>query len=314
MGERKVQAKYYPPDFDPSNLPRIKKKRDNDDAVRFMLPMSVRCETCGEFMGTGLKFNARKSHTGDDYLGIRIWRFTMKCKGCPATFSIRTDPKNSDYACETGVRRNYEPWRDAKRAQQEATDERTRQDKDAMQALENKTLDAKQQMDELDKLDEIKAANAKRGRINVDDVLATYEDITEQPEHNYVEEDGLLSKEDEDIIEKQSRIALQSRRENRVGYGVDVNTPKEAVNVKPEAGYKPSIVGGMFKSLKVKKKISKPHSQTSKSSVQNSVPSRPPAPSAVPAPTTHPASSTHPAPEPASLVAYDDVDSSSDGD
>lgn len=255
-------------------------------------------------MGTGLKFNARKSHTGDDYLGIRIWRFSMKCKGCPATFSIRTDPKNSDYACETGVRRNYEPWRDAKRAQQEATDERTRQDKDAMQALENKTLDAKQQMDELDKLDEIKAANAKRGRINVDDVLATYEDVGEQPEHNYVDEDGLLSKEDEDIIEKRSRIALQSRRENRVGYGVDANVPKQAVvNVKREAGSKPSIVGGMFKSLKVKKKISKPNSQpSSKPRVQNSAPSWPPA------------SSTPPAPQPASLVPYDDVDSSSDED
>lgn len=311
MGERKVQAKYYPPDFDPSNLPRIKKKRDNDDAVRFMLPMSVRCETCGEFMGTGLKFNARKSHTGDDYLGIRIWRFSMKCKGCPATFSIRTDPKNSDYACETGVRRNYEPWRDAKRAQQEATDERTRQDKDAMQALENKTLDAKQQMDELDKLDEIKAANAKRGRINVDDVLATYVDVTEQPEHNYVDEDGLLSKEDEDIIEKQSRIALQSRSENRIGYLVDMNIPKQTVsNVKQEtSGSKSSILGGMFNTLKVKKKISKPNSQTSsKSSVQSSGRSRSPVPRIPPAP------SSHSGPQPASLVAYDDVDSSSDED
>lgn len=171
MGERKVQAKYYPPDFDPSKLPRIKTKRQNDDAVRFMLPMSVRCQICGEFMGTGLKFNARKSDTGDNYLGIRIFRFSMKCKACPATFTIITDPKNSDYTCETGVRRNYEPWREAKAAEEEGKEERKRQDEDAMQKLENRTKDAKQEMEDLDALDELKTLNAKRATISVDDVL-----------------------------------------------------------------------------------------------------------------------------------------------
>lgn len=172
MGERKVQAKYYPPDFDPSKLPRIKRKRQNDDAVRFMLPMSVRCETCGEFMGTGLKFNSRKSDTGEDYLGIRIFRFSMKCKSCPATFTIKTDPKNSDYVCESGVRRNYEPWNAAKEAETEALEERQRQDEDTMQALENKTKDAKQEMDELDALDELKSLKARRASVNIDEVLA----------------------------------------------------------------------------------------------------------------------------------------------
>lgn len=172
MGERKVQAKYYPPDFDPSKLPRIKKKRQNDDAVRFMLPMSVRCETCGEFMGTGLKFNARKSDTYETYLGIRIFRFSMKCKSCPASFIIRTDPKNSDYSCESGVRRNYEPWRAAKGAEEEGKEERKRQDEDAIQALENKTKDAKQEMEDLDALDELKSIKAKRAKVNIDDILA----------------------------------------------------------------------------------------------------------------------------------------------
>lgn len=176
MGERKVQAKYYPPDFDPSKLPRIKKKRQNDDAVRFMLPMSVRCETCGEFMGTGLKFNARKSTTDEDYLGIRIFQFSMKCKGCPATFLIKTDPRNSDYICESGVRRNYEPWREKKKAEEEGNEERKRQDEDAIQALENKTIDAKQQMDDLDALDELKSLKAKRAAISVDDVLVMGKD------------------------------------------------------------------------------------------------------------------------------------------
>lgn len=198
-----MQAKYYPPDFDPSLVPRAKKKRQNEDAVRFMLPMSVRCESCGEFMGTGLKFNARKSFTGDHYLGIQIYRFRMRCKGCPASFSIRTDPKNSDYQCESGVKRNFEPWREAEELQQKADEERDEQKKSTIEALESKTQDAKQQMEELDALDHIKSLNAKRAKINVDDVLASYKANT----------DG-LSAADEESIHLQVRATLNGREKN----------------------------------------------------------------------------------------------------
>lgn len=171
MGERKVLSKYYPPDFDPSKLPRVKKPRDKDNAVRFMLPMSVRCLTCGAFMGQGLKFNARKHNTDEDYLGVKIYRFTMRCKQCPAQFAIKTDPKNSDYVCESGVKRNFEPWR----AQQEDKDaernEREEADQDVMVALENKQQDAKSQMEELDALHELKEARGAQARITPDAVL-----------------------------------------------------------------------------------------------------------------------------------------------
>ncbi len=171
MGERKVLSKYYPPDFDPSQVPRLRRPKDKDKPVRFMLPMSVRCTTCGAFMGQGLKFNARKGNTDEDYLGIKIYRFTMRCKQCPESFTIKTDPKNSDYICESGVKRNYEPWREKEELEQTAKAEREEADKDTIIALENKTADAKKEMEELDELDELKMLKSLQSTISPDDVL-----------------------------------------------------------------------------------------------------------------------------------------------
>ena len=105
MGERKVINKYFPPDFDPSKIPRTRKTDINPNfVVRMMLPMSVRCQTCGEYMYRGKKFNSRKEDViGDDYLGIKKYRFYIKCCVCNNEIAFKTDPKNQDYVCESGL-------------------------------------------------------------------------------------------------------------------------------------------------------------------------------------------------------------------
>ena len=92
MSERKVLNKYYPPDFDPSKIPKSKEKRNATFAIRLMAPCNMRCTTCGEYIYKvmlfmlmlkimdiilqGRKFNARKEDVDDmNYLGLRIYRF-----------------------------------------------------------------------------------------------------------------------------------------------------------------------------------------------------------------------------------------------
>ena len=134
--------------------------------VRMMLAMSVRCNTCGEFIYKGTKFNARiEDAVGEDYLGIVVKRLYVKCKKCSAEIVIKTDPKNQDYIVEGGATRNAEPWRDGDTARDEAVSKREAEEEgNAMKALENRTKDSKREIDILNALDEVKAHNREHNK------------------------------------------------------------------------------------------------------------------------------------------------------
>lgn len=104
MSERKVLNKYFPPDFDPSKIKRRKQPRDAQQVVRLMAPFSMRCNTCGEYIYKGRKFNARKETVlGETYYGIKIFRFYIKCTRCSAEITFKTDPKNTGGCPALGV-------------------------------------------------------------------------------------------------------------------------------------------------------------------------------------------------------------------
>jgi hypothetical protein len=51
MSERKVLTKYYPPDFDPSQLGRSRgPKKGVLPTIRLETPFSMRCTRCGSFI------------------------------------------------------------------------------------------------------------------------------------------------------------------------------------------------------------------------------------------------------------------------
>jgi hypothetical protein len=74
-----------------------------------------------------------------------------------------------DYECERGAKRNFEPWRESKLAEETEEErldslEREEAQRDVMADLEQKTLDAKTEMAVADALDEIRVRNARLER------------------------------------------------------------------------------------------------------------------------------------------------------
>ncbi|KAF8002502.1 hypothetical protein HF325_003467 [Metschnikowia pulcherrima] len=109
MSERKAINKYYPPDWDPSKVPKKKKNTNpNAEKVRLMVPFSMKCLQCQEYISARRKFNARKEITSEKYMGIKIIRFHIKCPRCNYSLLFQTDPKTAGFIPVAGCARNYE--------------------------------------------------------------------------------------------------------------------------------------------------------------------------------------------------------------
>ncbi|ORX81905.1 DUF572-domain-containing protein [Anaeromyces robustus] len=195
MSERKVLNKYFPPDFDPSKIPKRVKKKNEQHKVRLMAPFSMHCVTCGNWIAKSTKFNARKETVeGEMYLTIKIYRFYIRCPRCSAEITFKTDPKNADYVCEHGALRNFDSSREERILGEEMKLERQQQEENnPMKALENRTLESKKEMDILDALDEIRTKNARTERLNIDEVN---EKILKRQQKT---EEELLRMEEEEI-------------------------------------------------------------------------------------------------------------------
>ncbi|KAL3503022.1 hypothetical protein ACH5RR_037471 [Cinchona calisaya] len=196
MGERKVLNKYYPPDFDPAKIPRRRQPKNQQVTVRTMLPMNIRCNTCGSYIYRFTKFNSRMENvTGETYLGIHIRRFYFKCTNCSAEMTYLTDPRNSDYVVECGATRNFEPWH---AVDEEIDNEKWKRDAeemgDAMKSLENRMLDSKREMDNLAALDELKSMKSTQTTVSGDAMLEVLQRANEEKERKMIEEDEALTR------------------------------------------------------------------------------------------------------------------------
>ncbi|KAK3028333.1 hypothetical protein RJ639_037795 [Escallonia herrerae] len=73
--------------------------------VTNLLPLRVRCNTCGQYMSEGTKFNCRKEvAVGETYMSIQKFRFYFNCRNCSAEFTMRSElESDAGYVVESGV-------------------------------------------------------------------------------------------------------------------------------------------------------------------------------------------------------------------
>lgn len=197
MSERKVLNKYYPPDFDPSKIPKLKLPKDRQYVVRLMAPFNMRCKTCGEYIYKGKKFNARKETVQNElYMGLPIFRFYIKCTRCLAEITFKTDPENTDYAMEHGATRNFQAEKlieeEEKRVQQEREEEELN---NPMKVLENRTKDSKMEMEVLENLQELKELNQRQAQVDFEGMIDRYREMEKREKEREKEEDEQETKE-----------------------------------------------------------------------------------------------------------------------
>lgn len=123
MSERKAINKYYPPDWDPSKLPKVKKNPNATIKVRLLAPFSMRCLNCNEYISSSRKFNAKKQVTNEKYLEVKIIQFEIRCPICNNIIVFKTEPQNGGFALVSGAKRNYEPSKGLNVPKNETADE-----------------------------------------------------------------------------------------------------------------------------------------------------------------------------------------------
>ena len=173
MAERKVQNKYISPYFNHEKLVKLRRQKEKQDNVRMMLPFSIKCDTCGNYLHVATKLNMRKETCTENYLGIEIYRFYMKCNTCYREITMKTDPRNHDYVLEKGAVRLYESWKDGRAAEELLRELRQNEEEgNLMKSLENRTYDARRDLEISEALDEIRLASRKHARYALETVVA----------------------------------------------------------------------------------------------------------------------------------------------
>ncbi|CAL6282006.1 unnamed protein product [Bathycoccus prasinos] len=182
-----------------------------------MLPMSICCQTCGNFISKGTKFNSRKEDAkGETYLGLRIFRFYFRCPRCSGEIAMKTDPERSDYVVESGASRNYEPWKGEETANELKERERQEAEEgDEMKKLENKTKASKREMDLNAALDEMKSLSARHARMDFDGVVANVAKMGEREREKREMEEEMRAKKMYEMAVKESKAREEKKQQQK---------------------------------------------------------------------------------------------------
>ncbi|KAJ2781952.1 Pre-mRNA-splicing factor cwf16 [Coemansia javaensis] len=255
MSERKVLNKYIPPDFDPAKIPRLRLGGNRQVKVRLMAPFSMRCATCGQWIGRGTKFNARKEAVeGEKFHSIQIFRFYIRCQRCAAEITFRTDPENLNYQVEKGAQRNFEPWREEQAINKQLQQEKEEAEEDnPIKALENRTEQSRREMEDMDKIDELRMLNARAER------ALAYNQLIVPSDDEAAADEERANAEDEELVRRAfattadgGRRVKRAREEDAVQRERSI---KSAALKAPEAGAVPPEQTALARALLGVKKV-----------------------------------------------------------
>lgn len=151
----------------------------------------MRCNTCGDYIARGKKFNARKETVeNEEYLGLKVFRFYFKCPRCMQEITFKTDPKNYDYVVEHGATPNFKAL---KLAEQQAIEEQKEKEEEErlnpMKLLENRTQASRREMENLESLENLKEMNQREVVINYEELLKKKKEELENELKRQEEED-----------------------------------------------------------------------------------------------------------------------------
>ncbi|CAB3403135.1 unnamed protein product [Caenorhabditis bovis] len=208
--ERKVFQKYYPPDFDPSKIPRAKGSKNRQFVQRVMTPFNMQCNTCHEYIYKGKKFNMkRETAEGETYLGLKIFRFYFRCPNCLAEITFKTDLENCDYQNEHGATRLFEAVKLYQDQQKQAEEKEAEDAKDPMKMLEKRTMMSRQEMEELGNLEDLQEVSRQK------EVIDTIEFLQKTDPHLAQAMRIKQQEEEDDRIAKELFSQMANRRVER---------------------------------------------------------------------------------------------------
>ncbi|XP_046845343.1 splicing factor YJU2-like isoform X2 [Xenia sp. Carnegie-2017] len=129
----------------------------------------------------------------ETYLGLEIYRFYIRCPRCISEITFKTDPENTDYVAEKGATRNFQAIKRAEDEEERLKKEREEEElNNPMKALENRTKESKQEMDILEKLEELRDLNARHASVDHELLLQQNMKYAKEIEERQAEEDEEL--------------------------------------------------------------------------------------------------------------------------
>jgi len=198
--ERKVFQKYYPPDFDPSKIPKAKGPKNRQFIQRVMAPFNMQCNTCHEYIYKGKKFNMRRETAeGESYLGLKIFRFYFRCPNCLAEITFKTDIENVDYQAEHGSTRLFDAFKFYQEKERGKEEQEEVEKADAMKMLEKRTKMSRIEMEALGQIEELQEANRRLEKV---DTIGFLQDAETKQALSFVEQLRRQEEEDEQEVRR----------------------------------------------------------------------------------------------------------------